>query len=113
MERSPTAEFAPVITNTPPLKSFDSMVLPLSRDRAELTRFLRVGQSSISGSIRWRRVTLGHFHSWRDSHYRSGCLMNDIANPVIAAFGATDLRAFHKDDLLDRTARRQAVHNLF
>ena len=58
MERKPTAEFAPVITNTPPWKSFDSIVLPLSRDRAELTKFLRVGQSSISGSIRWRELRL-------------------------------------------------------
>ena len=54
VERSPTAEFAPVMIRMPPANSFDSIVLPASRDRAGLTLSRSSGLSSISGSIRWR-----------------------------------------------------------
>ena len=33
-------------------------MLPLSRERGELTRSLRARQSSINGSIRWRELRL-------------------------------------------------------
>jgi len=56
VDRSPTAEFAPVMIRMPPANSFDSMVLPASRDRAGLTRARSSGLSSISGSIRWREL---------------------------------------------------------
>ncbi len=42
----------------PPANSFDSMVLPASRERAGLTRSLSAGLSSISGSMRWRELRL-------------------------------------------------------
>jgi len=40
----------------PPANSFDSMVLPASRERAGLTRSRRAALSSISGSMRWREL---------------------------------------------------------
>ena len=42
----------------PPANSFDSIVLPASRERAGLTRSRSSGLSSISGSIRWRELRL-------------------------------------------------------
>ncbi len=44
----------------PPANSFDSMVLPESRDRAGLTRPLSAALSSISGSMRWREFRLAN-----------------------------------------------------
>src|SRR5258708_27480450 len=38
MDRNPTAEFAPVITSTPPGNSFISIVFPLSRERGSLMK---------------------------------------------------------------------------
>ena len=52
VKRRPTAEFAPVMIRMPPANSFDSMVLPASRERAGLTRSRRAALSSISGSMR-------------------------------------------------------------
>ena len=43
---------APVITRMPPGNSFDSTVLPESRDRAGATFSRKLGLSSISGSMR-------------------------------------------------------------
>ncbi len=54
VERSPTAEFAPVMIRMPPANSLDSIVLPASRERAGFTRSRSSGLSSISGSIRCR-----------------------------------------------------------
>ena len=42
----------------PPANSFDSMVLPASRERAGFTRSRSAGLSSISGSMRWREYRL-------------------------------------------------------
>ena len=58
VERSPTAELAPVMIRMPPANSFDSMVLPASRDRAGFTRSRSSGLSSIRGSIRCRELRL-------------------------------------------------------
>ena len=44
--------------STPPENSFDSIVLPASRERAGWTRALSSGLSSISGSMRWRELRL-------------------------------------------------------
>ena len=44
--------------STPPGKSFESCVLPLSRDRAGRTSSRSAGLSSISGSMRWREFRL-------------------------------------------------------
>ena len=42
----------------PPANSFESMVLPASRERAGFTRCLSAALSSISGSMRWRELRL-------------------------------------------------------
>ena len=42
----------------PPGNSFDSMVLPESRERAGRTRLRSAALSSISGSILWREFRL-------------------------------------------------------
>ena len=42
----------------PPENSFDSMVLPASRERAGFTLSLSAALSSISGSMRWRELRL-------------------------------------------------------
>ena len=42
----------------PPANSFDSMVLPASRERAGFTLSRSAGLSSISGSMRWREFRL-------------------------------------------------------
>ena len=52
IDRRPTALFAPVITSTPPGKSFERTVLPESRDRGSRTSFRRTSDSSINGSMR-------------------------------------------------------------
>ena len=51
MERSPTAELAPVKTKTPPGNSFIKTVLPLSLVLGLLTSSLSDRQLSIAGSI--------------------------------------------------------------
>jgi hypothetical protein len=52
MERRPTALLAPVMTRTPPGNSFESTVLPESRDRGLCTSVRSTSDSSISGSMR-------------------------------------------------------------
>jgi hypothetical protein len=51
IERKPTAEFAPVMTRTPPGNSFARTVLPESRERGSLTSLRRTSDSSIRASI--------------------------------------------------------------
>ena len=57
-------------------------------------------------------IPLGHLHGGLHGHDRSGRLVNDIADPVVAALGAADLAALHKHHAFDRRGGRKAVHDL-
>ena len=52
MERRPTKELAPVITNWPPGKDLRNRLFPASRERGAATSSRSVGVASISGSMR-------------------------------------------------------------
>jgi hypothetical protein len=52
IDDSPAAEFAPVMIRMPPSNSFDSVVLPLSRERAGATFARSRGVSTIIGARR-------------------------------------------------------------
>ena len=112
MERRPTALLAPVITRMPPGNSLASIVLPESRDRGSLTSSRSTCALFDQRIDALLRVALGHFDGGLNRQHRAGRLVDDVTDPVIAALGAADLRAFHQDDGLDRRRRREAVHDL-
>jgi hypothetical protein len=58
------------------------------------------------------RVALGHLDRGLNRHHRARRLVNDVADPVVAALGAADLRALHEHDSFDGRRRREAIHDL-
>ena len=103
IERRPTAEFAPVITSTPPGNSFERTVFPESRDRGSLHEFpkhLALFDQRVNSLF---RIALGHIDRGLDRQHGAGRLVDDIADPVVATLGSTQLCAFNQRDGLDRT----------
>ena len=56
-------------------------------------------------------VTLGQLHGWRNGHHRPWRCMDDVTDPVIAAFRPADLRSLHEHDALYRRGRRKMIHD--
>ena len=58
------------------------------------------------------REALGKLDGRLHREHRSGRVMDDVADPVVAAFGEADLGRFHHDDAAHRMHRRQRVNDL-
>ena len=103
----PTAELAPVMIRMPPANSFDSMVLPESRDRAGLTRlrlaprFPRSADRCAGGSSVWPAPP-----SAGPPGHRPRRLVDDEADEVIGSLCGADLSRLHEHHAAARIGRR-------
>jgi hypothetical protein len=94
----------------PPGNPFDSIELPMSRERAGCTRSFSAGLSSISGLIRPREVRLAISTVGSTASIGPGAWW--ITKPIrFAGLGCTDLGGFHEADPLRRVSRRKRIHD--
>ena len=57
------------------------------------------------------REALGEFDGRLHRQHRSGSMMDDVADPVVAGFGGADLCCFHEHHAPRWICRRQSIHD--